>query len=312
MCDMKRVVVLYGGISEEREISQKTGLSIARALTYKGYMVHLLDTQDNNWVSSLIRINPDVVFIALHGRSGEDGKVQGTLEMLNIPYTGSGVRGSVVSMDKLLSKFFFVAAGMQVPRYVVYTHTFKEHDLESAGLDYPLVVKPRYGGSTIGFHIVNNIRELKQAISDVLDMGDVPLIEEFIKGRELTLGAYRKKSGQIVLLPLIEIVYNAEVFDYETKYTAGAAKHLIPAPVADKIYSELNDKIPVLFETMSLDGVVRFDFMLDDTDNLYVLEVNTIPGMTDVSLVPDAARHMGLSFEDLVEEILNTASYGKP
>ena len=312
MCGMNKIVVLYGGVSEEREISQKTGLSIARALTEKGYMVHVVDTEDENWVSTITQINPDAAFVALHGRSGEDGKVQGTLEMLKIPYTGSGVRGSVVSMDKLLSKFFFIAAGMQVPRYVMYTHKFSEEDLEKVGLSYPLVVKPRYGGSTIGFHIVGNIEELKQAISDILAMGDVPLIEEFIKGRELTLGAYKRRNGEIVLLPLIEIVYNAEVFDYETKYTAGAAEHLIPAPVSDKIYEELSSKIPVLFETMSLDGVVRFDFMLDKDDNLYVLEVNTIPGMTDVSLVPDAARHMGMAFEDLVEEVLKTASYGKP
>ncbi len=308
---MERIVVLYGGVSEEREISQKTGLAIADALTSKGYEVHLLDTADAHWVTSLIDIAPDAVFVALHGRFGEDGKVQGVLESLQIPYTGSGVRGSVISMDKLLSKYFFQSVGFHVPAYVTYTSRFSSKDIEVAGLQYPIVVKPRYGGSTIGLHIVENPDDLVRAIEDVLSMGDIPVVEEFIKGRELTLGAYKNSRGEVILLPLIEIVYGAEIFDYETKYTAGAAKHLIPAPVPDSIYRELNEKIPVLFETMSLEGVVRFDFMLSEDDILYVLEVNTIPGMTSVSLVPDAARHMGLSFEDLVEEVLKTARYGK-
>ncbi|UZN23135.1 D-alanine--D-alanine ligase [bacterium 3DAC] len=308
---MKKIVVLYGGVSEEREISQKTGLSIANALTQKGYQVHLIDTADDDWVYTLATISPDAVFVALHGRFGEDGKVQGVLESLKIPYTGSGVRGSVIAMDKLLSKYFFENAGFHVPKYVTYTSHFSPNEIRETGVGYPVVVKPRYGGSTIGLHIVENDTDLVKAINDILEMGDVPVIEEFIKGRELTLGAYKNIDGKVVLLPLIEIVYGAEIFDYETKYTAGAAKHLIPAPVPESVYDELERKIPLLFETMSLDGIVRFDFMFSEDGILYVLEVNTIPGMTSVSLVPDAARHMGLAFEELVEEVLKTASYGK-
>ena len=310
---MKKIVVLYGGVSEEREVSLKTGMSVAKALTRKGYVVHLLDTINNSWISALMNIKPDVVFIALHGRSGEDGKVQGILEVLQIPYTGTGVRGSVIAMDKLLSKFYFSQVGLDVPRFVLYDKNFTPDRIPKADLCYPLVVKPRYGGSTIGLHIVNSDEQLVQAIDDILDMGDVPVIEEFIPGREMTLGVYKNKDGEIILLPLIEIVYNAEVFDYETKYTAGAAKHIIPAPIDNSIYRILEKKIPTLFEVMDLEGVVRFDFILSKIDGrLYFLEVNTIPGMTDVSLVPDAARHMGLSFDDLVEEIVKTASYGKP
>lgn len=310
---MKKIVVLYGGVSEEREVSIKTGMSVANALTRKGYVVYILDTINNSWVSSLMNIDPDVVFIALHGRFGEDGKVQGILEVLQIPYTGTGVRGSVIAMDKLLSKFYFSQVGLDVPRFVLYDKSFTPDRILQADLYYPLVVKPRYGGSTIGLHIVNSDDQLIQAIDDVLDMGDVPVIEEFIPGREMTLGVYKNKSGEVVLLPLIEIVYDAEVFDYKTKYTAGAAKHIIPAPINDNVYKILEKKIPILFEVMNLEGVVRFDFILSKVDNrLYFLEVNTIPGMTNVSLVPDAARHMGLSFDDLVEEIVRTASYGKP
>ncbi len=308
--NMHRVAVLYGGISEEREISHKSGLAVARALVAKGYLVYLLDTKDDDWVSVLIDINPDAVFIALHGRFGEDGKIQGLLESLHIPYTGAGVRGSIIAMDKLLSKYFFKEAGFKVPKFFPYA-SFHLDTIGDVEFQYPMIVKPRYGGSTIGLHIVSNGRELKSALDYIRGMGDEPIIEEFIKGRELTLGVYKNRHGKLVTLPLIEIVYNAEIFDYQTKYTAGAARHVIPAPIPREIYRELETKIPIVWESMTLDGVVRFDFILRE-DELYVLEVNTIPGMTEVSLVPDAARHKGIPFEDLVEDLILSASYGKP
>ncbi len=296
-----RVVVLYGGVSEEREISHRTGVSVAEAFTELGWEVHLLDTATPGWIDVVVSLRPDVVFPALHGKWGEDGRVQAVLEMLGIPYVGTGVLGSVAGIDKWISKQFFRYAGFMVPKGCIYPYC------DGFSLDrYPLVVKPRYGGSTIGLSIVRDENQLMDAIRRIEQMGDDPLVEEKIDGREMTIGAYMV-GGKVRLMPIVEIRYSSDVFDYRAKYTPRGAEHIISPDVPDKTIETLEEGISRLFSLMHLSGVVRFDFILKD-DLVYMLEVNTIPGMTRTSFIPEEARHMGFKFSDflklLVEDVL--------
>jgi len=295
-----RVVVLYGGISEEREISHRTGISIAEALTEFGWEVHLVDTATQGWLDTVVSMKPDVVFPALHGRWGEDGRIQATLEVAGIPYVGTGVLGSVAGIDKWISKQFFRYVGFYVPEGCIYPYC---RDFSIS--DFPLVVKPRYGGSTIGLSIVDNKDELVNAVERVKQLGDEPIVEEKIDGREMTIGAYMVE-GEVHLMPIVEIRYASDVFDYKSKYTPKGAQHIISPSIPDDARQMLEVGIPALFELMHLAGVVRFDFILK-MDRVYMLEVNTIPGMTRTSFIPEEARHMGFKFSDFLKLLIEDA-----
>lgn len=309
---MKRVAVLMGGISGEREVSLRSGAAVADALREGGYQVLEVDVGPaaaEQLVS--LRGEIDVAFIALHGRLGEDGTVQGLLELLGIPYTGSGVLASALAMDKRMSKRIFRSQGIPVAEDVVVSAA----EIEAAGirkvaegialdLGFPCMVKPNREGSTLGSAKATNTDELESALRGALAYDDLLLVEKFIEGRELTVGLIGEGPEA---LPVLEVVASKGFYDYECKYTCGMTEYLVPAPISDNLAGELQRLAVRAHRALGCEGVSRVDFMVDDKQNIYCLEINTIPGMTELSLVPKAAAAAGYSFRDTVEMILKTA-----
>lgn len=301
----KKIVVLMGGPSSERDVSLNTGKAILEALKNKGYNAVGMELDPPRLFEQLKANECDVVFNAIHGKFGEDGYLQGALELLNIPYTGSGVLASAIAMDKAVSKQIFVAEEIPTPN----SRLFKSENIKCDAVQQiinefglPVVVKAVAQGSSIGVTIVENENELNDAIAVAKDYDNNILVEKYIKGREMTVAVMGKDD--VTVLPIIEIVPHSGKYDYQSKYTKGATDYLVPAALSTEVSAKINLIAEKTFKTLGCKGVARVDIMLDDQENPYVLEVNTIPGMTATSLVPKAANAAGISFEDLCEKIL--------
>lgn len=302
----KRIGVLMGGPSAEREVSLNTGKAIVAALEEKGYQVAGIDLDPARFVEQLRENRIDIVFNALHGLFGEDGKLQGALEMLGVPYTGSGVLASAMAMDKAISKRLFMTADIPTPRYLLLQRSdgAGEEILQSilAEFEPPFVVKPSTQGSTIGLTIVQQEEELLTALEKAFSYDPAVLVEEFIDGSELTVGILGGKKPQA--LPIVEIVPYSGIYDYHAKYTKGATEYFVPARIDEETAKRTQEVALAAFDLLGCSGVARVDVRLDPSNHPYVLEVNTIPGMTATSLVPKAAAAAGVSFPELCERIL--------
>jgi D-alanine-D-alanine ligase len=301
----KKIIVLMGGPSSEREVSLNTGNAILAALQSKGYNAIGLELDPPRLFEQLKEHQGEVVFNAIHGKFGEDGYLQGALELLDIPYTGSGVLASAIAMDKAVSKQIFKAKEIPTPP----AKLFKKEEINSttkgniiAEFGLPVVVKAVAQGSSIGVTIAENDIELSAAIEIAKKYDNNILIEQYIKGRELTVAVMG--SADITVLPIIEIVPHSGKYDYQSKYTKGATDYLVPAQLTQTVADKVSNIAENTFKALGCKGVARVDFMLDQAENPYVLEVNTIPGMTATSLVPKAAKSAGITFEDLCEKIL--------
>lgn len=299
---MKKIVVLKGGVSREREISLRSGEAITQALTRKGYEVVSLDVKDFSFTSELLKLKPDAVFIALHGRFGEDGCMQGLLEWMKIPYTGPGVLCSSICFDKITTKKIVMPEGIISPRYSIYHGENPDLWIQNLSFDVPLILKPNTEGSSFGLFRVLEKKDLAQALKNSLQFERTILAEEMIVGRELTVGVHQGRA-----LPIVEIVPQSGVYDFESKYTKGKTNYLVPAPLDEKKTKEIQGIAEKIYKILSCRGSVRMDFMLAQNGTPYFLEVNTIPGMTETSLLPKAAACTGIGFDDLCEQILNGA-----
>jgi len=295
-----RVAVLFGGQSAEREVSLQSGQAVIDALIKAGVDVVGIDA-DDALIERLAEAKPALVFIALHGAAGEDGRVQALLEFLKYPYTGSGVQASAIAMDKWRSKQIFSAAGIPSPAYRMMTLDTDLSDVV-AELGCELMVKPASEGSSIGMSKVHSEDELKQALAKALAFDPHVFAEQVISGAEYTVAVLDGEA-----LPVIKLETDREFYDFEAKYVLDDTRYLCPCGLAEEAEQELQALALKTFEALGCEGWGRVDFMADAEGCFYVLEVNTVPGMTSHSLVPMAAKAQGLSFEDLVVSVAKTA-----
>jgi D-alanine-D-alanine ligase len=303
---MTHVAVLYGGISAEREVSRSTGIQVIAALRDAGFIVTPIEvTDDIAAVIEALTPKPDAVFNALHGRFGEDGAIQGVLDWLGIPYTHSGVRASALAMDKAAAKAVFSANGLPVARGRV----IALDELAAADpLPLPYVVKPVNEGSSVGVDIIRSGDNRRAEIAHAWRFGTQALVEEYIPGRELTVGLMGEQA-----LAVTEIIAEAGVFyDYESKYADGGSRHVIPAAVHPDIYARALDVASAAHRALGCRGATRCDFRYDDTagepGRLVLLEINTQPGLTPTSLLPEQAAHRGFSFPQLCTWMVENAA----
>jgi D-alanine-D-alanine ligase len=303
---MTRVAVLYGGISAERAVSLASGAQVIAALREAGFEVDPVDVgADPGAVIAALTPRPDAVFNALHGRFGEDGTVQGLLDWLGIPYTHSGVRASAVAMDKQAAKALFSSAGLPVAR----GRMVPVAELEAADpMPLPYVVKPSNEGSSVGVEIVRGGDNRRAEIARAWTFGPAALVEEYIPGRELTVGVMGDRA-----LAVTEILAVANTFyDYESKYADQGSRHIIPAPVHPETYARAMDVAVAAHRALGCRGASRCDFRYDDTagepGRLVLLEINTQPGLTPTSLLPEQAAHLGMSFPELCTWMVENAS----
>jgi len=303
MSDFGKVAVLLGGRSAERDVSLKSGTMVLNALRSRGVDAHGFDPQQRD-LAALIAEKFDRVFIALHGRYGEDGTIQGALELLGIPYTGSGVMASALAMDKWRAKLVWQAAGIPTPRYEILTAQ-SDFAAVASRLSLPIMVKPANEGSSIGMSKVRSGADLEEAYALAASYDSVVLAEQFIDGVELTAAVLGNEA-----LPLIKLETPREFYDYEAKYLASDTRYIIPCGLAAGVEAAVRRQALAAFGTLGCRGWGRVDLMLDAAGLPWFIEANTSPGMTDHSLVPMAARHAGLSFEDLVVRILELANVG--
>ena len=307
---MKKVVVLAYGTSGEKEVSMQTGQGAFQALLKKGYDAHLVKVTEDvaTLVQTLQQIKPDVVFNALHGRFGEDGNIQGLLNLMGIPYTHSGVLASAIGMDKHYSKILFSTAGIPVAPEKIITLS----DLKAGNsLPYPYVIKPINEGSALGVHIIENAQQEQNLIDTWPFAGAKVMMEAYIPGREMTVSVLDGKA-----LGVTEIRPHSGFYNYENKYMDNKTDHIVPAPIpveqADlmKLYAEKAHRI------LGCRGASRTDFRYDDISNpnqvhIVALEINTQPGMTKLSLLPESAKYAGISYEDLVSLLVEEATCEK-
>ncbi|MBX7148855.1 D-alanine--D-alanine ligase [bacterium] len=298
-----KVAVLYGGLSKEREVSLRSGAAVINALQNKGYAVTGIDCADKTWIKTIEEAKVDRAFLALHGKFGEDGAIQGALEWLKIPYTGCGVFSSALCFNKQATKSVLQNIGITMPQGTVYSTAQAVDDFVAAfKMNYPVIVKPNTEGSSIGLGRAANAQELTEALKKASAFDHDILIEELIEGREVTSSVLNGKA-----LPLIEVRPKSGVYDYLSKYTKGMTDYLAPAPLDEAISRQIGFESEKIVRELGCEGAVRIDYMLNRHLKPYFLEVNTIPGMTETSLLPKAAGCVGLSFEELCEQILQAA-----
>ncbi len=317
----KKIGVLMGGLSSEREVSLKSGAAILSSLTKQGYTVLPIDV-DPDIAQRVKSEKIDVAFIALHGRYGEDGFIQGLLEIMKIPYTGSGVLASALGMNKALSRQIFISHGLPTPPYCSVTRddavTFhKKQTLppflptttgssSHSEVPYPLVVKPVSEGSSVGVALVKGPSEMDAAFDEAFRFGPTVLVEKYIAGTEVNVGILDQTA-----LGGIEIHSETAFYDYTAKYTKGMSRHIFPARVQPAAYEVMLALGLRAHQALGCSGYSRVDLILGQDGAPVVLEVNTLPGMTETSLLPEMARGVGISFDQLVEKILATASIEK-
>ncbi|MGB3340901.1 MAG: D-alanine--D-alanine ligase [bacterium] len=294
----KNIGVLYGGWSSERDISLGSGKCVMQSLKKQGFKIKGIDV-DKKFMSKLKGI--DVAFIALHGKPGEDGLIQGILDFLDIPYTGSGVLGSAIGMDKVVSKYLFEINDIPTPDFY-----FKDNiniDEIIIKLDLPVVVKPRAEGSSVGIHILDTKNEIKKAITSMRRKFRGLLFEKYISGMMATCGILHETP-----LPVLEIAPKKRKFyDYRSKYTEGMTEYIVPARIPKEQYKKIQEYALSAHRAINAQGFSRVDFVLDEDHNPYVLEVNTIPGLLSGSNLPLEASANGLSYDGLIFEILKTS-----
>ncbi len=295
----KTIGVLMGGLSPEREVSLTSGKEIFNAIKSKGLNATMIDV-DHNVGAALTERKIDLACIALHGTFGEDGTVQGILEYLKIPYTGSGVLGSAIAYNKVVSKEIFMERGIPTAPYQVITA--EDRSRITRKLDLPVVVKPADQGSSIGVSIVRDESKWESALDRAFEVSEEILIEQYIEGKLLAVGMNGPQP-----MPIVEIVPKSGFYDYEAKYTEGKTDYRCPAPLTVEEVERCNHAAVRVFKALKGRGFPRVDLILAEDGTPYVLEMNTIPGMTPTSLLPMAARQAGLEFDDLVIEILKRA-----
>ena len=302
----RRVVVLMGGRSAEREVSLNTGAQVAGALAEAGFEVTTVDTGDAGFIDEIRGSGADVAFICLHGRFGEDGTVQGLLELLDLPYVGSGVLASALAMNKVMSKHIFAVAGLPIIDHVMLRRgdTVDLDDIV-ARVGGKTVVKPANEGSSVGMTIVHEPSELAGAIDKAFACDPLVIVERFVEGVEVTVAALGNREP--VALPTIEVEATNEFYDYESKYVPGMSKHIIPARVSDELNAECSRIAVEAHQALGCAGMSRSDTIVTADGRVLLLETNTIPGMTKTSLLPDAAAAAGIAFPDLCRRLVELA-----
>ena len=295
----KKIGVLAGGASNEREISLKSGNAVLSALKKKGLNVHLIDVDPSSFHLDVEVSRIDVAFIALHGEFGEDGTVQNMLDEKGVAYTGSGPGSSRSALDKIASKKVFIEAGLLVPGYDVVD---KNDDIDYTGIGLPCVIKPQYEGSSIGLTVVNDPEEIPAAIERAFRCGERIMIEDFIPGREITVGILGDMP-----LEVIEIKPDGGVYDFKAKYQSSITEYIVPAELEENVAVKAKEAALKAHQALGCKGLSRADFRLGSNGDIFILEVNTIPGMTEKSLLPMAAKACGIEFGDLCVKILENA-----
>lgn len=290
----KKVAVLYGGMSSEREVSLRSGKAAFESLIRLGHDAFLID-MGRDLAEEISRSKPDICFIALHGTYGEDGRVQGLLDIMGVPYTGSSYQANLLAFDKQLSKEQFILHDIPTPEYVQLKGFKKTMPFEKC------VVKPARQGSSVGIHIVDSEKDYCEKLKDAFMYDTKVVVEKCIEGKELTVSIL---GG--VALPTIWIKPKKGVYDYESKYTAGMTEYVFETGLSPEQYRQVQDIAIQAFDALECTGYGRVDIMYDG-ETPYVLEVNTLPGMTETSLLPKAAEEAGLSFDDMVQKMLEKA-----
>ncbi len=314
MITKKRIGVIAGGVSAERDVSLRSGKAVFNAFYNKGYNVVFLDVTSN--VSELLlREKIEAAFLVLHGGWGENGAIQGLLEVMNIPYTGSGVMASALAMDKEASKKMFLYHGLNVPKFKVlgenlfHPDILKNHPdggistiMQAVDFSLPWVIKPATEGSSVGVNIIKSPEDILNSAQVAFQYGDRIIVEKYTKGREIQIGLLGDR-----ILGGVEVRPSLEFYSYEAKYTAGLTQYILPPQVDGDVYEKLKFAGLQAHKALGCEGATRVDLILDEAGNIYVLEVNTIPGMTETSLLPKIAGLAGLDFTSLVEEMLRLA-----
>jgi len=324
------IALFVGGTSPEREVSKSSGKAIYQALNSLGYNSTLIDPaygtdqpktdeeffsakdfgeiKNENLIKTIdskLLDNIDLVFLALHGKWGEDGMIQSLLELKGIKYTGSGVLSSTIAMDKDLSKTLFLKNNVNTPSWITIDKKFNRDEvikLIKSKFGYPLIIKPNDQGSTVGLSVVKNDEEIFKAIETAFQYSDLTVIEEYIPGREMTVAILEDKP-----LHVLEIFPKSGLYDYESKYTSGMSEYIVPANVTEDVFNKMQLQAIKAFRSLRCEVYGRVDFRLNDENVPFCLEVNTLPGMTETSLVPKMAYSVGISFEELIDRIIRNS-----
>lgn len=304
-----KIGVLYGGLSSERPVSLNSAKGVINALKRKGYETVEIDFQHVKQLDSFINEKIDIVFNALHGGIGEDGHIQAYLDLLNIPYIGSDCVSSALAMDKWKAKRIFKEVGIPVAKdWKIIKETWKDKKSTYKEVwreDRMYVIKPIHEGSTIGMTFATGVVEIEKGIDTAFQYDTEVLVEEFIKGREFTVGVMGEKGNEIAL-PIVEIVPKTKFYDYEAKYTKGMTEYLVPASLPEKIEKRMKEIGVTAHQSLGCRTYARVDVILSEDNIPYVLEINTLPGMTETSLFPKAAKSFGLEYDDMIEHLILT------
>lgn len=300
------VALLAGGKSGEREISLVSGKAVHNALVEAGFSVTQIDPADKKDLVKLVEGSFDVAFLALHGKFGEDGTIQGMLEILGLPYTGPDVWSSATAIDKAKTKVVYERVGVPTPRSVL---LLSPDDMTAAQVveefGTSCVVKAATEGSALGVYLCNSLEEIESALHEVFKIDDKVIIETLVQGDEYTVGVLGTKDPRV--LPVIQIIPINDFYDFESKYAEGGSKHVCPAPLPDELTKKAQDIALLAHKGLECSGVSRTDLLLDEHGDFWALETNTIPGMTPTSLLPDAANSIGMSFTDLCIDLIADA-----
>lgn len=299
MSNAEKIAVLYGGVSKERDISLQSGSAVAEGLREAGYQVQLIDTQHKDFDVCAF----DKAFIILHGRDGEDGKMQAYLDFHQIPYTGSGMAASAVSMNKWVTKALWRSINVKTPEYQVVE---KLDDLETLNIDYPVFVKPVNEGSSIGISHVLGSADIEQAVSTALELDKHVIVEKAIEGREYTYSFIEGHKD----MPFIELRPSNDFYDYEAKYLRDDTQYIVDPELSDNLGQFIRNEAVRAYRSAGMRGWGRVDFMIDKDMTPWFIELNSVPGMTNHSLVPMAANAIGLDFSQTCKAILENARYG--
>ncbi len=303
----KKIAVLMGGVSNERDVSLRSGEAVVAALRMEGLEAAGIDVRTDDFAeiqSRLLEEKADIVFIALHGRLGEDGKIQSMLESIPLPYTGSGVAASAVCFNKLLANKVLESFDVPVPRYS-FMHGSANNGSKAPPFGFPMVVKPASGGSAIGVTIARDGERLKSAMQTAFAEDKNIIIDEFIKGRELTVSVIG--NGDLKILPLTEITTDEEFYNYKAKYVPGKSAHIVPARLLDEERQAVESCAEKTYRVLGCRGFARIDIILSEDGVPYVLDVNTVPGLTSTSLFPESALAAGISPGKLFMDLLGMA-----
>ncbi|MDD4201936.1 MAG: D-alanine--D-alanine ligase [Candidatus Omnitrophica bacterium] len=299
-----KIGVIAGGTSSEREISLVSGTAVFKALQRKGFNVVFIDVTQN-MPQQILNENIDIAFIALHGKEGENGTIQQFLSEYGIAFTGSGPLSSKVCMDKELTKKILSDNNILVPPYMI-VNKEQYFNIDSYEFGLPVVIKPATEGSSFGLSIVIDKKDIKTAMNKAFQYGNTIIFEEFIDGKELTVGILGKS-----VLPVVEIIAKDNVYDFNAKYIDKQTEYICPAELSDEKKQEISDIALLTHNTLGCEDFSRVDMRMDHQGKIYVLEVNTIPGLTERSLLPKAAKVFGISFDELCEQILELAVFKK-